>query len=147
MSDIHFSENGNDMDSNTSSKNIPLDAMALQSPEVMLSWKDITYQVPSGPRGQTTCRTILHRISGEVRAGETVALIGSSGAGKTTLLNALSGRIVGGQLSGSIQYCGAKRHPSSFKRVTSFVQQDDMMHPLLTVEETLMYASKLRLAN
>ncbi|KAJ2312784.1 hypothetical protein IWW52_001507 [Coemansia sp. RSA 2704] len=147
MSEIQLSNKSNQSSSSTSSKAIPLNAMVAQPAEVMLSWDDLVYRVPVGTKSKPEYRTILHGISGEVRAGETIALIGSSGAGKTTLLNALSGRIVGGRLSGSIMYRGAKRHPSSYKRITSFVQQDDLMHPLLTVQETLAYASKLRLAN
>ncbi|KAJ2080617.1 hypothetical protein H4R24_002938 [Coemansia sp. RSA 988] len=134
--------------SDTSSRFIPLKAMEHNhAAEVMLSWKDLNYKVPTVLNGQKVHRTILSSISGEARAGEAIALIGSSGAGKTTLLNALSGRIVGGHLTGSILYRGAKRHPGTFKRITSFVQQDDLMHPLLTVDETLTYASKLRLSN
>ncbi|KAJ1720063.1 hypothetical protein LPJ53_005263 [Coemansia erecta] len=105
--------------------------------EVMLQWDDLNYHVKE--------QQIMRGISGEVRAGELIAIIGSSGAGKTTLLNALSGRIVGGELSGNILFRGAKRNPGNFKRLTAYVQQDDLMHPLLTVEETLSYASKLRL--
>ncbi|KAJ1859647.1 hypothetical protein LPJ73_001752, partial [Coemansia sp. RSA 2703] len=105
--------------------------------EIVLQWDDLNYHVKE--------QQIMRNISGEVRAGELIAIIGSSGAGKTTLLNALSGRIVGGELSGNILYRGAKRNPGNFKRLTAYVQQDDLMHPLLTVEETLTYASKLRL--
>ncbi|KAJ2776659.1 hypothetical protein GGI15_004783 [Coemansia interrupta] len=105
--------------------------------EVVLQWDDLNYHVKE--------QQIMRGISGEVRAGELIAIIGSSGAGKTTLLNALSGRIVGGELSGNILFRGAKRNPGNFKRSTAYVQQDDLMHPLLTVEETLTYASRLRL--
>ncbi|KAJ2720326.1 hypothetical protein GGI07_004665 [Coemansia sp. Benny D115] len=120
---------------------------ATQPSQVILSWKNLEYRVASNFNKNGTPVTILSKVSGEICAGETIALIGSSGAGKTTLLNALSGRIVGGELTGSIQFCGAKRHPGSFKRLTAYVQQDDLMHPLLTVRETLTYASKLRLPN
>lgn len=113
--------------------------------EVILKWDNLSYEVKSKDNKQTEWRTILNRISGEVRAGESIAIIGSSGAGKTTLLNALSGRIVGGRLSGQILFGGQRRHPSNFKRLTAYVQQDDLMHPLLTVQETLAYAARLRL--
>ncbi|KAJ2226285.1 hypothetical protein GGF40_001936 [Coemansia sp. RSA 1286] len=108
-------------------------------PKTILSWSNVEYKVPE--------KTILKGVSGHVNAGETVALIGSSGAGKTTLLNALSGRIIGGQLYGDICFQGAKRDPKTFKQLTAYVQQDDLMHPLLTVEETLGYAAKLRLSS
>ncbi|KAJ1844670.1 hypothetical protein LPJ70_002849, partial [Coemansia sp. RSA 2708] len=121
-------------------------ASAISSPpEVILKWDNLLYEVKAKEKG--SWRTILNEISGEACAGETIAIIGSSGAGKTTLLNALSGRIIGGRLSGSILYRGAKRHPGHFKRISAYVQQDDLMHPMLTVQETLAYASKLRLPN
>ncbi|KAJ2856453.1 hypothetical protein J3B02_001596 [Coemansia erecta] len=122
-------------------------AAAPDSGEVILKWDNLVYEVKTKVNKQSTVRRILHNISGEVRAGEAIALIGSSGAGKTTLLNALSGRIVGGELSGNILFRGAKRNPGSFKRLSAYVQQDDLMHPLLSVQETLTYASKLRLPN
>ncbi|KAJ1721143.1 hypothetical protein LPJ53_004303 [Coemansia erecta] len=115
--------------------------------EVVLSWKDIEYKVTTKANKQTSVKTILNSVSGHINAGEIIALIGSSGAGKTTLLNALSGRIVGGQLTGDVRFQGSKRNPTSFKRLTAYVQQDDLMHPLLSVEETLTYAAKFRLQN
>ncbi|KAJ1906086.1 hypothetical protein LPJ81_001540 [Coemansia sp. IMI 209127] len=115
--------------------------------EVVFSWDDLVYKVKTKVDKKDEWRTILHGITGEARAGEAIAIIGSSGAGKTTLLNALSGRIIGGKLSGRILHRGAPRHPGNFKRVTAYVQQDDLMHPLLTVKETLTYASKLRMLN
>ncbi|KAJ1944949.1 hypothetical protein FBU59_002455 [Linderina macrospora] len=113
----------------------------------ILQWSDLTYEVKTKAGKPTEWKTIMSKGTGVACTGETIAIIGSSGAGKTTLLNALSGRTEGGRLSGSILYHGAKRHPGSFKRTTAYVQQDDLMHPLLTVHETLTYAAKLRLPN
>ncbi|KAJ2377139.1 hypothetical protein IW150_001565 [Coemansia sp. RSA 2607] len=113
--------------------------------EVILSWRNLEYKVSTKVNKQNSVKTILNSVSGHINAGEIIALIGSSGAGKTTLLNALSGRIVGGQLTGDVRFQGFKRNPASFKKLTAYVQQDDLMHPLLSVEETLMYSAKLRL--
>ncbi|KAJ2781472.1 hypothetical protein H4R18_002846 [Coemansia javaensis] len=118
----------------------------LQS-EPILQWSDLSYEVGSVVGKGAGARTVLDQISGDLRAGEMVAIIGSSGAGKTTLLNALSGRIVGGKLSGAVLFRGARRDPGSFKRLTAYVQQDDIMHTRLTVLETLAYSSKLRLSD
>ncbi|KAJ2008791.1 hypothetical protein GGI04_000985 [Coemansia thaxteri] len=115
--------------------------------QAVLLWDNVTYEVDTKVKSTTTNRVILNRVSGQVHAGETIAIIGSSGAGKTTLLNVLSGRITDGRLSGKVLYCGAKRHPGSFRRVSAYVQQDDIMHTLLTVQETLLYAATLRLPN
>ncbi|KAJ2696459.1 hypothetical protein H4218_004595 [Coemansia sp. IMI 209128] len=131
----------------TPQRSSPREAKATGKSNVILRWDDLNYEVKSKVGKAEEWRPILNGITGEARAGEAIAIIGSSGAGKTTLLNALSGRIVGGRLSGQILFRGARRHPGSFKRVTAYVQQDDLMHPLLTVQETLAYASKLRLPN
>ncbi|KAJ2716673.1 hypothetical protein H4R19_000508 [Coemansia spiralis] len=127
----------------------PASMMPLERPpthsETVLQWDKLSYEVDTKVGATTTSRTILDQISGEVRAGEVIAIIGSSGAGKTTLLNALSGRIVGGRLSGQILFHGARRDPGSFKRLAAYVQQDDIMHSRLTVGETLTYSATLRL--
>ncbi|KAJ2172398.1 hypothetical protein EV181_007631, partial [Coemansia sp. RSA 532] len=39
------------------------------------------------------------------------------------------------------------RVPGVFKRRVAYVEQEDMMFPMLTVEETIMFAAKLRLAD
>ncbi|KAJ2779847.1 hypothetical protein H4R18_003774 [Coemansia javaensis] len=107
----------------------------------ILSWSNLNYDV----KAKDGVRRILHGISGSVHAGELVAIMGSSGAGKTTLLNVLSGRVQGGRLHGDIRFMGARRDPHSFKRMLAFVEQDDMMYPSLTVEETLRASAQLRL--
>ncbi len=51
----------------------------------------------------------LRGVSLEVRAGETVCLIGANGAGKSTLLNAISGIVP--RVSGSIEFDGTPITP------------------------------------
>ncbi|KAJ1815044.1 hypothetical protein LPJ56_002800 [Coemansia sp. RSA 2599] len=109
----------------------------------ILSWNGLDYDVKAG-KG---VRRILHNICGSVYPGELVAIMGSSGAGKTTLLNVLSGRVRGGRLYGDIKFNGAKRDPHTFKRMLSYVEQDDLMFPQLTVEETLTTSARLRLSD
>jgi len=83
---------------------------------------------------------VIHDISLQVGANESVALMGRNGMGKTTLLKALIGllpirsghiRLNGGELTGV----------PSYKRVAqglAFVPQGRMVFPLLTVEQNIL---------
>ncbi|KAH7662375.1 Molybdate-transporting ATPase protein [Dioscorea alata] len=74
-----------------------------------------------------------------------LAMLGPSGSGKTTLLSALGGRLSNKRfLSGGITYNGSP-FSSLLKRNMGFVTQDDILHPHLTVAETLLYTALLRL--
>ncbi|KAJ1948485.1 hypothetical protein EC988_005156 [Linderina pennispora] len=110
----------------------------------ILSWDNLNYDVKTKDGGT---RRVLHDISGAIYPGELVAIMGASGAGKTTLLNILSGRVQGGRLYGDIKFNGNKRDAHSFKRLLAFVEQDDLMHASLTVEETLLASARLRLSD
>lgn len=103
--------------------------------------------VPSGlPLVKPGHRRLLRGVSGAVRQGEYLGILGSSGAGKTTLLNVLSARLGKlGTLTGEVLYDGVPRDPTSWKRTVGYVEQDDAMLPRGTVCETVMYASQLRL--
>lgn len=89
-------------------------------------------------------KIILTNITGTVSPGEILAVLGPSGSGKSTLLNALAGRLHGQNLTGSILANGRKLTKPVLKR-TGFVTQDDVLYPHLTVKETLIFCSLLRL--
>ncbi|GMP48038.1 hypothetical protein CsSME_00015535 [Camellia sinensis var. sinensis] len=102
-----------------------------------------------GPTRSTdtiTERTILNGITGKVSPGEILAVLGPSGGGKSTLLNALAGRLQGQGFSGSVLANNRKLTKPVLKR-TGFVTQDDVLYPHLTVRETLVFCSLLRLPN
>ncbi|XP_059630899.1 ABC transporter G family member 25 [Cornus florida] len=89
-------------------------------------------------------RTILNGITGMAYPGEILAVLGPSGSGKSTLLNALAGRLNGHGFTGSVLANNRKPSKSVLKR-TGFVTQDDVLYPHLTVRETLVFCSLLRL--
>ncbi|GJN07682.1 hypothetical protein PR202_ga25530 [Eleusine coracana subsp. coracana] len=90
-------------------------------------------------------RTLLDGISGEAREGEILAVLGASGSGKSTLIDALAGRIQRSSLHGSVTLNGEPLDSNLLKVISAHVMQDDLLYPMLTVEETLTYSAELRL--
>ncbi|KAI9599431.1 hypothetical protein BDF19DRAFT_428693 [Syncephalis fuscata] len=105
-------------------------------------WNRINYVVPvkTDPNGK---RRLLNGVSGWVRTGELIALMGSSGAGKTTLLDVLAQRKSEGSVSGDIRL--QKHVPSTdFRLLTGYCEQMDVHNPYSTVREALHFSANLR---
>lgn len=90
--------------------------------------------------------SLLEDVSFTVFSGEVIALVGPSGAGKTTLLNAIAG--VTPADSGEVLLDGEDFHAilEVDRSRVGTVPQDDIVHPELTVEESLYYSARLRFA-
>ncbi|KAK1589123.1 hypothetical protein Q3G72_030665 [Acer saccharum] len=88
---------------------------------------------------------LLSNVSGVFSPGVLTALVGSSGAGKTTLMDVLAGRKTGGYIEGDIKISGHPKEQSTFARIAGYVEQNDIHSPQVTVEESLMFSSGLRL--
>lgn len=110
----------------------------------LLTWEDVSYVVGSAAAGDE--RTLLHRVSGYVQSGEMLAILGPSGAGKTTLLDILAQRKTAamGRLSGTVCVNGAPVDPVRFRRENGYVQQEDLTHSYVTVEEAVRFSATLR---
>ena len=87
---------------------------------------------------------VIHDISLQVGANESVAVMGRNGMGKTTLLKALIGLLP--TRSGRIRLNGVElTGMPSYKRVAqglAFVPQGRMVFPLLTVEQNILTGSE-----
>ncbi|KAJ0088619.1 hypothetical protein Patl1_31968 [Pistacia atlantica] len=124
----------------------------------VLSFNNLSYSVRIRPKmlfapirkseeesKEIRSKVLLNNISGEAREGEVVAVLGASGAGKSTLIDALAGRIERKSLKGSVTLNGEALESRLLKVISAYVMQDDLLYPMLTVEETLMYAAEFRL--
>lgn len=128
----------------------------------VLKFTDLTYSVKvrrknnnrsgsSGASGggaeseQMRTKTLLNNISGEARDGQILAVLGASGSGKSTLIDALANKIAKGSLKGSVTLNGEALESRLLKVISAYVMQDDLLYPMLTVEETLMFAAEFRL--
>ncbi|XP_013658022.1 ABC transporter G family member 20-like [Brassica rapa] len=125
----------------------------------VLSFKDLTYSVKiknmfnplpccgssDGDGMEMNTKILLNGISGEAKEGEMMAVLGASGSGKSTLIDALANRIAKESLHGSITLNGEVLESSLHKVISAYVMQDDLLFPMLTVEETLMFSAEFRL--
>ncbi|CAG7865434.1 unnamed protein product [Brassica rapa] len=125
----------------------------------VLSFKDLTYSVKikkmfnplpccgssDGDDMEMNTKMLLNGISGEAKEGEMMAVLGASGSGKSTLIDALADRIAKESLHGSITLNGEVLESSLHKVISAYVMQDDLLFPMLTVEETLMFSAEFRL--
>ncbi|KAJ5189084.1 Aminoacyl-tRNA synthetase class 1a anticodon-binding [Penicillium cf. griseofulvum] len=109
------------------------------------SWQGLTVTVKD--RETKRSRDLLNDISGDVQHGELVALMGPSGCGKTTLLNVLARRAAssGAKVLGETYVNDTEVDSRTFQRVTSYVEQEDVLIGSLTVQETLKFAADLSL--
>ncbi|KAL0937274.1 ABC multidrug transporter [Colletotrichum truncatum] len=114
-----------------------LSSMGLK--KTVFTFKDISYFVRHG--GQDL--QLLRGVSGYVKPGQLVALMGSSGAGKTTLMDVLAQRKDSGRIEGSIMVNG-KPQDISFQRTTGYCEQNDVHEPTATVWESLIFSARLR---
>jgi ABC-type bacteriocin/lantibiotic exporter with double-glycine peptidase domain len=88
---------------------------------------------------QTPDQEILHQLSLEVPAGQTVAFVGRSGSGKSTLLRCLAGLLV--PTAGSIEYDGVDLRALELRRFRSqigFVLQEPYLFDA-TIAENIAF--------
>jgi ABC-type multidrug transport system fused ATPase/permease subunit len=103
-----------------------------------LYFSNISYAIPSG-------KTVLSGVSGTVKSGQIMAIMGPSGSGKSTLLDILARRQKRGSVAGVTLVNGRTIPDAEFKRVVGFVDQEDTLMSTLTVYETVLYSALLRL--
>jgi energy-coupling factor transporter ATP-binding protein EcfA2 len=107
-------------------------------PGMMISFKDVSYVLKGRP--------IISGISGEVKPGEVLAVLGPSGSGKSTFLDILAQKRKGGVVTGDIKVNGLDWiEPAIFRKLSGYVDQDDYHISTLTVREVLEFSADLRL--
>lgn len=87
---------------------------------------------------------MLKNLNGEFRARELSVIVGPSGGGKSSLLNVLSG-YNRKQFSGTVKVNGNPRDLKQFRYVSSYVMQDSLLHPQLTVNEAMKFSVNLKI--
>ena len=84
-----------------------------------------------------------HPVSHESAFGEFYAEA-RIGAGKTSLIDILAGKHKSGRITGTVAYTDSTGGPIRRPRI-GFVDQSDVLPPMLTVQEALTFAARLRM--
>lgn len=109
---------------------------------------------PGAGRGALAIRRLVVETNGhrrlnqfdlDAQGGEMIGILGTSGAGKSTLIKAIVG--VDPASYGTIMLDGKDVYAEfdSLRHRIGYVPQDDILHPTLTIRETLRFAARLRL--
>ncbi|KAJ2200328.1 (ABC) transporter [Coemansia sp. RSA 522] len=153
-----------------------IDSMLKSTLRATVAFRDISYKIPiQGPdlvslnvlginsNSETTNSApqsssvtdltkyveVLKGISGIVRPGEILAILGASGAGKSTLLDILSRREKCGKVAGKVLINNRDLikdvTPEEFHRMSGYVDQQDIHVATATVYESVMTSALLRL--
>lgn len=107
--------------------------------ESSLTFKDVAFSIQ---KSGIESLNILDPISGHFEPGTLVALMGPSGCGKTTLLDILAAK-KSSPYRGTVHLNGRPRD-HLFRRLASYISQDDIMFANITVKEAVMFHTLLK---
>ncbi|XP_050697994.1 protein scarlet-like isoform X1 [Eriocheir sinensis] len=135
-----------------SAKHLGYGTWGRQQEGITLTWRELNVYVPqkkgwfqSDNSQHRPFKRVLTNVSGAVRPGSLVALMGASGAGKSTLMNALAHRSAGGIVADGDILVNGHQVNSAMTSLAGYVHQDDLFVGSLTVKEHLTFMTRLRM--
>lgn len=115
---------------------------------VDFSWEQLGYHVKvDDGNGESSMKPLLCNVTGTARGGRVLAIMGPSGAGKTTLMNGIIGRLqvdAEHRLDGCA-FLNDTVFSNRYKKLVSYVAQDDIVMGKETPAEALYFSARVRL--
>jgi ATP-binding cassette subfamily G (WHITE) protein 2 (SNQ2) len=87
-------------------------------------------------------RVLLRSVDASFGSGRMTALMGTSGAGKTTLMDVIAGMKTGGSVEGRVLIDGRAKEERTWRRISAYGEQNDILDPYLSVWETLVFTAR-----
>lgn len=114
---------------------------------VNFTWENLTYKVPIEDKdGNITYKTLLFNLSGCAKGGRVLSIMGPSGAGKTTLMGTITGKLYNASaIQEGCCFMNNNIYNQRYKRLVSYVCQDDIVMGKDTPEEAIYFSARVRL--
>ncbi|XP_065199551.1 ATP-binding cassette subfamily G member 4 [Planococcus citri] len=110
-----------------------------------VEFEDVTFKARANFWNRSESKCILKSVSGKFEAGHMSAIMGPSGAGKSSLLNAISGFRSTGVTAKSLKVNGQVRDEKLFRKLSCYITQEEVLQPMLSLQEVMMFAADLKL--
>jgi ABC-type multidrug transport system ATPase subunit len=112
----------------------------MESQKNILEFENLYYEVKNKDKKiDSEYVRIINGLSGSIESGKVTAVMGASGCGKTHFFDLIIGTIgANAKTSGTILYNGKPRVWEEWTKKISFLPQDDVYSPDLTIMESIM---------
>ncbi|XP_060528288.1 ABC transporter G family member 5-like [Cylas formicarius] len=112
---------------------------------ITLAWNDLTIYAKAKTNGKITYKRIINSVTGAIKPGSLVAVMGASGAGKSTLMAALAYRNIGDTVVEGDILINGRPIGNYMKYLSGCMPQEDLYVASLTVLEHMNIMAHLKL--
>ena len=109
-----------------------------------ISFQNLSVHVETKKKRKVQQKVIIDNITGVVKPGQMVSIMGSSGAGKTTLLNVIAQQNIRGLTVSGKTILNGHDYGRKVCDFSAYVQQDDVFFGVLTPTQHLTFHANLR---